>query len=429
MAQSLSFGMYHLWHKGWMHMSSKVKMLNIRYFLLQVLFWGAAVVIYAYMTQILEHKGYTEVEIGILYSAKLLVGVVFQMWIGAFADKHIYTFPLKYVIAILSIISVLLTVGLLVIGHHFFIMLFIFVGYGIAFITISPLIDSMSLLYVNHGQNVNFAKGRAGGSISWALLCVLAGMYCDKVGLDSFPVFGIVLCLIMALFAMTMDWDAIKANKGNVRSKNAVKKKPHSIFYLIKHCPVFMMFLFGSAVMFMGYNYGSVFMIDIFTGLGGNNTHYGIAQFVLAIAEVPSAFIVIKAKRKISMKWIMLICAVSMTFKNLIPTYTSHIWVVIFAQVFEMLGFGLFYAGGMYLIDELIPEEDIIKATTLISVATVGIGEGIASLFCGMIHNQLGLYGLMKVGTATNAVAIIIMLMMCLMGREKDNRKEKIISQ
>ena len=62
--------------------------LNIEYFLLQLLFWGGAVVIYAYKTQILAYKGYNEVEIGILNSAELFVGAFFQIWIGSFADKH-----------------------------------------------------------------------------------------------------------------------------------------------------------------------------------------------------------------------------------------------------------------------------------------------------------------------------------------------------
>ena len=44
-------------------MTKQDKKLNIAYFLLQLLFWGAAVVIYAYKTQILTFKGYSEVEI------------------------------------------------------------------------------------------------------------------------------------------------------------------------------------------------------------------------------------------------------------------------------------------------------------------------------------------------------------------------------
>lgn len=398
-------------------MNSKSKSLNIRYFVLQVLFWGAAVVIYAYMTQILEHKGYSKVEIGVLGGVKLFVGVFFQLWIGPFADRHVYSIPLKYIITILSIISAVLTLCLYLIPHNFVLMIFVFAGFGISFLTVSPLIDSMSLLYTNHGQNVNFAKGRMGGSISWALLCVFAGIYCDKVGLGSFPIFGVVLSLIMAIFAATMDWDSICIENSQKKSdSNSVEGiNPHSTSYLLRNYPIFSVFLIGSAVMFMGYCYGSVFLIDIFTGLGGNNTHYGISEFVLAISEVPSAFIVLKCRKKVSMKWVMLCCAIFMTLKNLFPTYTDHIWVVIAAQACEMLGFGLFYAGGMYLVEELIPPEDMIKATTMISVATVGIGEGIASVTCGMIRQGVDLYGLMKVSTLVNAIAILIILIMCFM--------------
>ena len=62
--------------------------LNRTYFLQQVMFWGGAVVLYAYKTQILSLKGYTAVEIGILNSVELIAGAFFQIWIGNFADRH-----------------------------------------------------------------------------------------------------------------------------------------------------------------------------------------------------------------------------------------------------------------------------------------------------------------------------------------------------
>lgn len=396
-------------------MESKNRMLNIRYFLLQVLFWGAAVVIYAYMTQILEYKGFTEVEIGILSGARLLTGVVFQIWIGAFADGHVYTVPLKKVIAFLSVGSALFTVGLQFVEHNFIIMLVLSMGYGITFTTVSPLIDSMSVLYVNHGQNVNFAKGRMGGSISWALLCVGAGVYCDTRGIGGLPICGAVLCFIMAIIVFTMPWESIKKECCVNKGKDNVEKQVHSVVYLLIQYPVYTVFLIASSLMFMGYNFGSVFLIDIFIGLGGNNTHYGLSEFVLAISEVPSAFIILKYRRKIPMKWFMLCCAIFMTLKNIIPTYSENIYVIIVAQACEMLGFGLYYSGGMYLIADLLPEGDVVKATTLISVATIGIGEGIASVLCGVIRRQFGLYGLMKAGCLVNFLAIFVMLFMCFM--------------
>lgn len=398
-------------------MNFNTKILNLRYFFLQILFWGAAVIHYAYMTQILEFKGFSELEIGILSGSRLLTGLVFQIWIGAFADRYVYRFPLKNIIAVLSIGAGIFSFLLWRVGHHFVWMLIICMGLGVTFTTVSPLIDSLSMLYVNHGKDVNFAKGRAGGSISWAFLCILAGIYCDKMGLDNFPLFAIGMCFLMGVVAFSMPWQPIN-------SKNRINGKRESanedlVWSILRNYKVYTVFLIGSALMFMGYNLGSVFLIDIFKGLGGNNTHYGIGEFVLAISEVPSAFLILKFRKKIPMKWFMLCCAFFMTLKNLIPTISHHIGIVILAQACEMLGFGLYYAGGMYLVADMLPKKDLVKATTLISVATVGMGEGLASLVCGMIHQKFGLYGLMKAGTLVNALAVFVMFFMCMMKEER----------
>ncbi len=407
-------------------MKHSTKELNIRYFLLQVLFWGAAVVNYAYMTQILQSKGFTSVEIGVLNSAKLLVGVVFQIWLGAFADRTRYTIPLKYLIAVLSAGTGILTIVLYMAGHHFILMLIVSMGFGITFTTLQPLIDSLSMLYCSHGVYINYAKGRMGGSIAWAFLCVLAGLYCDWFGLKTFPLCGLFLVLLLASMACFMPWESIR--KQNLVSEKRKKAQidqtitPHTVSYLLMHYPAFTAFLIGSTVMFMGYNFGTTFLIDIFTSLGGSNTHYGISEFVMAISEVPSAVIILKLRRKIPIQWMMVCCAFFMTLKNLIPTYADNIAVVIAAQACEMLGLGLYYAGSIFFIEENLPQVDIVKGTMLVSVATVGIGEGIAAFFCGIIRRQIGLYGLMKTGTFTNALSIIIFLWMCTL-KNKESQK------
>ncbi len=396
-------------------MERENKNLNFRYFILQVLFWGAAVVYYAYMTQILQHKNYTEVEIGILNGVKLLVGVIFQVWIGAYADKNRYRVPLKNLIGLLALLTGILNVALLAVGHNFWIMFFISAGFGVTFTTLQPLIDSLTLLYGNHGEVINYAKGRMGGSISWAFLCILAGVYCDQMGVGTFPLGGLIFVVFLAYAAFRLPWEKI-SEKNAVNKKAATKstkEKPHSVLFLLKNYPAFTVFLVGSTVMFMGYNFGSTFLIDVFRGLGGNNTHFGIAQFVLAISEVPSAIIILKLRNKIPIKYMMVCCAFFMALKNAIPVYASSISVVIAAQACEMLGLGLFYAGSIYFIEENIPSADIVKATTLISVATVGIGEGTAAFMCGVIRKNVGLYGLMKTGAIVNGLAVIIFIVMC----------------
>ena len=77
----------------------------------------------------------------------------------------------------------------------------------------------------------------------------------------------------------------------------------------------------------------------------------------------------------------------------------------------------------MYFIEENLPQADIVKGASLVSVATVGIGEGIAACLCGGIRNRFGLYGLMKTGTLMNLLSIIIFLGMCTLYNKKHRNK------
>lgn len=386
--------------------------LNRTYFLQQVMFWGGAVVLYAYKTQILSLKGFTSVEIGILNSVELIAGAFFQIWIGNFADRHAERFPLKYLISILAGGTMILAVAFYRIGNCFPAMFFISLGFGVTFTTISPLLDSMSMAYVNCGYDLNYAKGRTGGSISWAVFCVLAGIYCDRAGVQTLPLWLLAFSGILLVLLLMMPWK--KPEKKPECGKQEVRENAgnvHSIGYIVRK-KKYMLFLLAAVFLFMGYNLGTTFLIDVVTGLGGNNTHYGISQFVMAIAEVPGALVLLRSRGKIPLDKMMLCCSIFMTLKAAVPAYCHNLWAVIVAQAFEMLGFGLFYAGSVYMISEMLPKQDIVKGVTLCSVATVGIGEGLGSFLSGVLRRAFGLYGLMRWSVYASVAAVFLMAYM-----------------
>ena len=79
----------------------------------------------------------------------------------------------------------------------------------------------------------------------------------------------------------------------------------------------------------------------------------------MAVSEVPSAFLLIKFRKRISLDKIMLCCAVFMTFKNMFAAFSDNVWVIVISQGCEMLGFGLFYSGSVYLIEEMLSPADV----------------------------------------------------------------------
>ena len=342
--------------------------LNIKYAILQMMFWTCAASAYAYLTQMLQYKGFTDGQIGVINAVKLFSTVVFQIIIGVFSDRHAERIQLKYIISVLTAVALLLTSVFYEYKLSFVQTVMLFIGFGATFTCISPLIDSMSIKYMNGGRNINYPICRALGARE-------------------------------------------RISAANITETR--KTEVHTAGYLLTTYPKYRWFLIGSAVMFMGYNVGTTFLINVLERLGGNNFHYGLAEFVMAVSEVPSAFLLIKFRKRISLDKIMQSCAVFMTFKNMFAAFSDNVWVIVISQGCEMLGFGLFYSGSVYLIEEMLSPADVVKGMSLINAFTVGAGEGIGALLCGWINSRYGLTVLMDSSVVISAVSIVCIVIMC----------------
>lgn len=408
--------------------------LNVKYAILQMMFWTCAASAYAYLTQMLQYKGFTEGQIGVINAVKLFSTVVFQIMIGAFSDRYADRITLKYIISALTAAALVLTFVFYQYKLSFVQTVVLFIGFGATFTCISPLIDSLSIQYMNGGRNINYPICRAAGSCAWAVACVLFGMFCDSYDANRLLLLQMVFTAMMLAAVLIMDDTytgrtgksvAVHAIPTETRAADRSTTEVHTTGYLLTRYPKYRWFLIGSAVMFMGYNVGTTFLINVFERLGGSNFHYGAAEFIMAISEVPSAFLLIKFRKRISLDKIMLCCAVFMTFKNMFAAFSDNVWVIVISQSCEMLGFGLFYSGSVYLIEEMLSPADVVKGMSLINAFTVGAGEGLGALLCGWINSRYGLTVLMNYSVVISAVSIICILIMCFASNEMTLDKKR----
>lgn len=405
---------------------------NLKYALLQMSFWTAAASGYGFMTQILQNMGFGNDQIGILNAVKLLATVVFQMLIGSFSDRFAKKIPLKAMIAVLAAAAAALT-GVFYLGPFSFPgTLLLFIGFGGTFTCISPLIDSLAVLYNNQGEKINYAWGRAAGSAAYAVACIGFGVFCDAFGVSKLLLLQLVFTLAILVTALWMERGQSKAGEkedtpgskaeqlagaklAEVQLTEQEKNKVHSLWYLLREYPKFTCFLLGAAIMFMAYNLGTTFLINVIEELGGGNTHYGMAEFMLAVSEIPSALIMTRYRKKIPMDKLMVGCAFFMMLKNAFAAFSGNITVIILSQSCEMLGFGLFYSGSVYLVDEMLPAQDTVKGMSFVNAATVGLGEGVGSFVCGFFRNHFGLHGLMAISVLVGLISVGCMAVMCLL--------------
>ena len=265
--------------------------ITVKYCFLQGGYWTLAAVAMAFTTPLLEAKGFSGTEIGILSAVKYLAVLIFQMVLGSFADKHAEKVPLQRMLILMTFVNIIFSFLFYLTGHTMWMAMLTLIVFGMTIHCASPLVDSLSIQYMNHGVKMNYAISRACGSLCWAVFCVVVGLIADAFGANRILIFQIVVSFLFAFFAFNMD--AVDFSKGrkkeekteDLASENSDTKcetgEVHSCFYLLKHFPKYSLFLLGLVFVFAAYNMNSTFLIDWIEGMGGNHADYGVAAMAL----------------------------------------------------------------------------------------------------------------------------------------------------
>ena len=191
------------------------------------------------MTPLLEGKGYSGLEIGYLNAVKYLSVIVFQVWLAAFSDRHAKTIPLQWIMLLLGGLGIFAAGLLWWIGRNFWVAVVIFILYGMAVNCLSAIVDSLSVQYMNHGRCMNYTVSRAVGSASWAVACVLLGVFSDYFGVNQIllvqiaaTVFFMVVVLLMDPVDFTCDTKT-DGNAQNANGSNRENDTVHSSLYIL----------------------------------------------------------------------------------------------------------------------------------------------------------------------------------------------------
>lgn len=401
------------------------KEISIKYCFLQGMYWTLAAVAMAYTTPLLEAKGFTEIEIGYLSAVKYLSVIVFQMIIGTFADKHSRTIPVKYIIIGLTVLGIIFAALFWNTGHNMPMATVSLVVFGATINCASPLVDSLSIQYMNHGVKLNYTVSRAWGSVCWAVFCVVVGVISDKLGTNNillFQIVGSVFFIISAGIMNPIDYNKKPIEDISNQKEKSKSQKIHSNWYLIKNFPKYTLFLMGMVLMFAAYNMNTTFLVNVVENLGGNHFHYGMAQFVLSMAEVPVALIFYRIRGRISIDRLMLICSIFALFRAMATTFAPNVPLLILSQGFEILGFGIYYAGAVFYVMDYLPVNDSVKGTALINLAGMGLGDMTGSLLCGFLKENFGLHNLMLDSIYVAVLSVVVMLIMTRMPVRREKK-------
>lgn len=392
------------------------KKVQVQYTLVQGVYWIFAAASTGFMTPILQGKGFSDVEVGILNADKCISMILFQMLLSTFCDKYARRLPLKYIIVGLGALGLLSTGIFYYAPLSFPGALVLFLALGASVNCIPTLIDSLSIQYMNHGQNVSYTFARGLGSFTWAVSSIFIGQFSNQYGAENIIrlqmvflviLMGLVLCLAKVDFSKAVT--NLKTEEEEAKKEN---ETVHGFWHLLTNYPKYAIFIFGCILGMMSYTMGNTFLINVVQRAGGNDFHFGVCQFVLAIAEVPTAMLFMRMKRRFRLERLMILFSVFNTLQTAGTIFADNVYHVIFCQAFEMFGFGLYYAAKVYFVKENLPDADVVKASSLITVATNGIGTASSMVLCGYIKSVLGLSALLWIGTILGILSVVVMVLL-----------------
>ena len=356
-----------------------VRRLDLHYIALQAGFWAMFAAICGYLTPLLQGRGFTNSQIGVLIAVRCLAGIFLQPMLGGWADRHPRV-PLKVIVTLSLALS--LVVNLLFAflpGMGFFPTAAVFVVLGGFEISSYPFMDSMAIQFIRAGVPIRYSLGRGIGSFSYAVTCIFLGLLVKRLGVERVL---LVHAAIMVL-EMALVW-SFPTCAAPSEPEGAPEARPHSIPEILRANPRFSLMLLAILFSLTSLIPLSNFLINILQAKGGGPELLGLALFLMAASELPGSLVFARLQRRgVGSDRLLVLSLIFTAVKALALFLAPSVAFILLAQPLQMLGYGIFTPASVYFVSELIPPADQVRGQTLMMVASNGMGGVLGSLLAG----------------------------------------------
>lgn len=159
--------------------------LMLQYCVLQGSYWASFCVLYAFATVFLLSRGFESSMIGVIIAVGNILGVILQPVVASIADRS-EKISLHKLTAFLSVIMIVLIAFLYMIPNILLAVAVLFLLTDTFLQVIQPLINSVSVYYVNQGVSVDFGAARGIGSLSYAAASYILGIAVERFGIEKY---------------------------------------------------------------------------------------------------------------------------------------------------------------------------------------------------------------------------------------------------
>jgi PPP family 3-phenylpropionic acid transporter len=338
-----------------------------------------------------DYKGYSKIEIGLLYAVGPLIGIVSNLTWGLLSDKY----------QTVKKIMILLLVGqficaLLVFNTDWFALIYIFVGMFFFFQQpVNSLNDTQLMLSVRL-TGKSYASFRVWGSMGFAFAAGFFGWLLKINGSGLTP----LLCIITVITSLLIVLLLKDARQGQT------KIEFKGIFNIIAS-KKFLWFLFLIMVMSIAHRMNDGFLALYLRQLGAPDTIIGYSWMASALSEIPIFFILSKYGHRVKELPLLAFAGFVYTIRFVLMSVVQNPDWVILIQMLHSLTFGIFLFTAIRYIQQTIPDEYRASGQAIFAITWSSIAGLISGTMGGWIFAAWG-------GGAMYMVCSVLSLLACI---------------
>lgn len=378
------------------------KKLQLKYSLLQGLFWMAFCITIAYINSYLTAKNLLPDTIGIITAVFGAIAALVQNILGNICDQ---SRKINWKIVIIGMLIIKLAADILINFVSIPLLQGILFGSGLMVLnTLIPFVNAANFYYEENGKILNYGVARGTGSLLYAVTSFVMGNLIALLGIDIVNLAGLIVTI--ALLGLTISMPIYKNNESI--SQDYIEENAESF---IKKYKSFCLILVGFSLLMVFHNTTSTYMLQILERVGGSNPELGTTFAIAAVFEIPIMFGFSYIIAKFKSHSLLKVAAIFFIFKGLIYFFTGSVAGIYFAQTLQVFSFALFASASVYYAKEKMSPKDMVKGQTL-AASTITIGSVIGNLSGGLIVKNLGsqanvIYGLIVLIIAALIIFIV----------------------
>lgn len=406
------------------------KRLNLSYACIQGSYWMIYAVVGSFASVFLLARGYSNSEIGVILAVANVVAVVLQPIIADYADRS-KRVSLVGLIQLMAVIMLVFMVGLCIFERKSIALSVIFLMLLAWHTSLQPLINSLNFKLEESGVNINFGVCRSMGSLAYSILCAVMGTLVERYSVDIMPLSGgIVIAMLMASLIVTKkQYDKVKASAAGEPATTAASGEPAvsgesavagetplaaeteeiNLISFLKRNKIFLLMNIGVVGIFFSNQVLNNYMIQIVSNVGGNSEDMGRILSIMAFLEIPAMVSVGWLRKKFSCEFMLKVAAIGFTVKIAFHYIATSVGMVYFAQIFQLISFGIFLPVMVIFIDEVMSKGEAVKGQAFFTMMTT-VTSIIGSLIGGVILDISGAKMLTLIATIVTAAGALIII-------------------